>query len=315
MIHSWENTPFIVVHHDILNIFRETNLKIFDISWIRASLLTVPLSFYIPKVEVINITGTFLTGNSVCMSSGLLLKNLHVECKSWPTVVNVIRLPRSSIYPSCNSSNAGLVFDGDCYNLPPGLEILSMQISFVEFILLWLKPVVCFNQRNVLNFLSFRGTRWPAYKPFAVFQGLRLLETFDLSGMRLSRIPRNIHSASDDLHAFVMNKLLPSLEEELTKEKPCNCENDVMPFITGFDMTPGENIEDQMQTFIKDSFCVIGIISEHFLESPYCSRELEIAQLQRKIIPLCIDNCKQKINYEKTQKIIKDVMKKYAYIQ
>ncbi|KAL3854420.1 hypothetical protein ACJMK2_013690 [Sinanodonta woodiana] len=128
--------------------------------------------------------------------------------------------------------------------------------------------------------------------------------------------PVFISAANDDLHVFVMNMLLPRLKEELAKERHFNCRIEVMPFITGFDMTPGENIEDQIQSFVKESLCVIAIISENFLESPYCSRELEIAQqMQRKIIPLCIDNCKQKLNDVTTHKVIKDVMQKYAYIQ
>ncbi|KAL3854419.1 hypothetical protein ACJMK2_013689 [Sinanodonta woodiana] len=190
LIQSREDTDTIIMGHDFFNIFKETELKILDFSWTRTSLLTVPVSYYIPKIEAINMTGTFLAGNSACMSSGLRLENLRqLECNNWPIFVKSKRSTRSTaVHPSCNSSYAGVYVTDSCYNLPRGLKVLYLQNINTNYFFLIFSTQMCFNPNNVLKFLSLRGFGWSSKQPFTIIKGFNRLETFDLSGIGLEII-------------------------------------------------------------------------------------------------------------------------------
>ncbi|KAK3593477.1 hypothetical protein CHS0354_037001 [Potamilus streckersoni] len=189
LIHSREDMNHIIMGREFFNIFKETDLKILDISWTRTSLIFVPISYYIPKVEVINMTGTFLVGNSVCMSSGLRLEKLrHMECNNWPYFVKSKRSIRSVVDPSCNSSYAGVYLHDGCYNLPPGLEVMYLEDINLKYVYFSFLSNMCFNPSNVLKFLSLRRLGWSSERPFSVIKGFIRLETLDLSASGLETI-------------------------------------------------------------------------------------------------------------------------------
>ncbi|KAL3886055.1 hypothetical protein ACJMK2_026287 [Sinanodonta woodiana] len=184
-VNSHEDTGLFTVDHPFMENLRGTRLTVLDISWTRTIAFAVPFRYYVPYLESLNASGTLLLGQSSCLSEMYVMDSLkELVLDKWPKFTRS-RSVRRSVTNECIYAN--LSTNGDCFNSPPNLAVVSFMDSTINISYIFERNGrICINPNNTIRRINLSGVQWTLSKLFSPITGLLHLEEFDISHTSLT---------------------------------------------------------------------------------------------------------------------------------
>ncbi|KAL3886049.1 hypothetical protein ACJMK2_026072 [Sinanodonta woodiana] len=184
-VNSRENMDLCTIDHPFMENLRITRLTVLDISWTRTFAFAVPFRYYVPYLESLNASATMLLGQSSCLSEIYVMDSLkELVLDKWPQFT-ISRSVRRSLTNGCIYDN--LSTNGDCFNSPPNLEIVSFIDSIINISYIFERNGrICINPNNTIRRINLSGVQWTLSKLFSPITGLQRLEEFDISRTSLT---------------------------------------------------------------------------------------------------------------------------------
>ncbi|KAL3886267.1 hypothetical protein ACJMK2_026274 [Sinanodonta woodiana] len=184
-VNSQEDMSLFTVDHPFMENLRGTRLTVLDISWTKTMAFAVPFRYYVPYLESLNASGTLLLSHRLCLSEMYVMDSLkELVLDKWPQFT-ISRSVRRSFTNECIYDN--LSTNGDCFNSPPNLEIVSFIDSTINISYMFEQNgKICINPNNTIRRINLSGVQWTASSIFPSITGLHRLEEFDISRTSLT---------------------------------------------------------------------------------------------------------------------------------
>ncbi|KAK3609603.1 hypothetical protein CHS0354_038603 [Potamilus streckersoni] len=221
-VNSLEDTSLFTVDHPFMENLQGTRLIVLDVSWTRIIAFATPFRYYVPYLESFNASGTLLLGQSKCLSEMYVMDSLkELVLDKWPAFTRSRSITRRSITNECIYANSST--NGDCFNSPPNLEILSFIDSTINISYIFERNGrICINPNNKIRRMNLSGVKWTLSKVFSPITGLLHLEDFDISRTSLTNLHQDSFRYFPSLQilniANLSHNYLQSFELEFHKE-------------------------------------------------------------------------------------------------
>lgn len=184
--HNAEDLEFAHIQYEMFEYLSNTSLTVLDISWARLSYILAPF-YLLSHLEVLNMTGTFLTGHAGCLSSIVTLENLTtIALDHWPKFTRGY----DSIFPWDEPEDLYEMKAGRCqpvnfisergcfYKIPNKLRTILLRFVDQDAFFMNTSYDICVEENNIMNYLL---TRSKFSRQLGVFYGYHRLKLFDIS--------------------------------------------------------------------------------------------------------------------------------------